>query len=73
MCKESIQLEILTRSEVTKKSGLFFYRNREEKHFVLFFFFFFTWPYMFQGSSKLTKQTHLRHFSCIEKFGLYYK
>ena len=72
MCKKNIQLEILKRSEMTKKKApdrSLFYRNKDEKHFV----FFFTWPYMFQGSSKLTKQTHLWHFSCIETFGLYYK
>ena len=41
MCKESVQLEILKRSEIPppppkKKSArpLPFYRNREEKHFV---------------------------------------
>ena len=55
---------------MTKKKAsarILFYRNQDEKHFV--FFFIFAWPYMFLDSSKLTKQTHLRHFSCIETFG----
>ena len=37
MCKESIQLEILKRSEITEKKAparSLFYRNRDEKHFV---------------------------------------
>ena len=35
MCKESIQLEIIKKSEILKKSArlLSFYRNPDEKHF----------------------------------------
>ena len=38
MCKESVQLEILKRSEIKKAlAHSLFYRNRDEKHFVFFY------------------------------------
>ena len=72
MCKKNIQLEILKRSEMTKKKApdrSLFYRNKDEKHFV----FFFTWPYMFQGSSKLTETNPFVALLMYRNIGLFYK
>ena len=49
-----------------KRPPAFFFTEIRTRNIL---FFFFAWPYMFLDSSKLTKQTHLRHFSCIETFG----
>ena len=43
MCKESIQLEIIKKSEIKKKKAparSLFYRNPDEKHLLLLFVFY---------------------------------